>query len=107
LVADAVLVIWCVISGWDNRFNITNMKLPRRGDLWNTWKNKLRRDKTTDEEPQERKESSDTCCGDPSIEDEKQGAKRQRSWPFMIFVRKSTVDPAIPIDDSDDEKSKV
>ena len=61
----------------------------------------LLRRMTPGESPsQGRKESSDTptCCSDSPAEDDKQAGKRQGSWPFMIFVRKSTADPPVQVD---------
>jgi len=108
LVVVGVLIAWCIITAWTNEFNVTTLQLPWQADPWGRCKAMLSRWTKPDAEFQERKESSETptcCSGEPSTEDEKQGGKRQGSWPFMIFVRKATADPPIPLDEK--EKAEV
>jgi len=88
-VVVSVLIAWCIITAWTNGFNVSNLQLPWRADLWGRFKDMLLCRMTPGESPsQEREESSDTptCCGDSPTEDDKQAGKRRGSWPFMIFA---------------------
>ena len=87
LVAISLLVLWCIRTYWDNKF-----ELPSGAALWNKCEVMLSCSGKPDNMSQEPKETLDalTSHGNASAGNERQNGTRQLGWPLTIFVRHNT-----------------
>ena len=87
------LVVLCVRTGWVNESNGLNVQSPR-DDLGDSHRAILARDSTHGVKAEEQKASTDTFAWNSTGEG-KEGGKRQRIWPLMLFVRRPTPDSLV------------